>query len=89
MYRPGDTHLMRKGTAKQYRCPGQCWALEYARGNIISMLPFGIADTLSSTMDVPTLLHTVRSLKKSRSAHHLTPQRRFGYLSTTWGINCL
>lgn len=29
------------GVAKQYKMPEKCWALEYARGNIPSMLPFG------------------------------------------------
>ena len=39
VYRPGDLHLMPHGVAKQYRCPEACWALEYARGNMLSMLP--------------------------------------------------
>ena len=40
--------------------PDTCWALEYARGNIVSMLPFGFADTFFSTLDFVTLYHTVR-----------------------------
>ena len=28
--------------------PAECWALEYARGPILTMLPFGLADTFSS-----------------------------------------
>ena len=40
--------------------PDGCWALEYARGNIPSMLPFGFADTFSSTLDLWTLFQTVR-----------------------------
>lgn len=38
--------------------PDSCWALEYARGAIPLMLPFGIADTLFSTLDFATLLKT-------------------------------
>ncbi|CAJ1010379.1 putative ERG2 and Sigma1 receptor like protein [Leishmania naiffi] len=59
VYRPGDQHILPRGTAKQYRMPEECWALEYARGNIISMLFFGFADLLSSTLDVTTLHQTV------------------------------
>jgi len=59
VYRPGEQHHLPMGVAKQYRCPDACWALEYARGNIASMLPFGIADSIFSTTDVVTLAHTV------------------------------
>lgn len=60
IYRPGDQHHLRWLDAKQYRMPDECWALEYARGNIPSMLFFGFADTLSSTLDVVTAWQTVR-----------------------------
>jgi hypothetical protein len=59
VFRPGDMHEMGAGVAKQYRMPDECWALEYARGNILSMLPFGLGDTLSSTMDFVTLGQTL------------------------------
>ena len=59
VYGPGAQHYLPAGTAKQYRCPDGCWALEYARGNIASMLPFGVADSLFSTTDLKTLTHTV------------------------------
>lgn len=60
VYGPGDQHHLPWGVAKQYRMPDSCWALEYARGNIPSMLAFGLADTFSSTVDVVTLWQTVR-----------------------------
>jgi len=60
VYRPGDLHVMRRGHAQGYRIPERCWALEYARGFIPLMLPFGVADTLTSTLDLPTLARTFR-----------------------------
>ncbi|KAH9174878.1 ERG2/sigma1 receptor-like protein [Lactarius sanguifluus] len=59
-YRPGDVHLMRRGVAKQYKMHEGCWAMEYARGWIPLMMPFGLADTFTSTLDIPTLYHTIR-----------------------------
>ncbi|RNF11213.1 C-8 sterol isomerase [Trypanosoma conorhini] len=60
VYKPGDQHYLPRHTAKQYRMPNACWALEYARGNIPSMLFFGLADGFTSTLDVVTLFQTVR-----------------------------
>mmetsp|Transcript_914 Transcript_914/g.1985 ORF Transcript_914/g.1985 Transcript_914/m.1985 type:complete len:220 (-) Transcript_914:4069-4728(-) len=59
VYRPGDQHFLPRGTAKAYRMPDSCFALEYARGNIPSMLPFGFADSFSSTFDAPSLWKTI------------------------------
>lgn len=59
VFRPGDQNIMRRGVAKQYRMPDSAWALEYAHGNMLSMLPFGFADGLFSTLDFSTLYDTV------------------------------
>jgi len=58
VFKPGDMHHLKRGDAKAYRMPERCWALEYARGWIPFMLPFGIADTIFSTLDFHTLLRT-------------------------------
>jgi C-8 sterol isomerase len=65
VYRPGDLHLMPRGVAKGYRIPDHCWALEYARGWIPLMLPFGLADVLSSTLDFRSLARTMRIYSQS------------------------
>eukprot|EP00744_Colponema_vietnamica_P004706 GILI01006979.1.p1 GENE.GILI01006979.1~~GILI01006979.1.p1 ORF type:complete len:220 (+),score=68.80 GILI01006979.1:54-713(+) len=61
IYRPGDQHHLVRGEAKQYRMPDNCWALEYARGNIPSMLFFGFGDGLFSTFDFVSLAQTVKA----------------------------
>jgi C-8 sterol isomerase len=60
VFKPGDMHHLPRGEARGYRMPDECWALEYARGWIPLMLPFGLADAFSSTLDVPTVLRTFR-----------------------------
>ncbi|KAJ7680499.1 ERG2/sigma1 receptor-like protein [Mycena polygramma] len=59
-YTPGSVHFLPRGTAKQYKMHEGCFALEYARGWIPLMMPFGLADIFTSTLDLPTLYRTVR-----------------------------
>jgi len=60
VFKPGDKHVLPAGTAKGYRMPGQCHALEYARGIIPTMLPFGLADSFTSTLDARSVAKTFR-----------------------------
>ena len=59
-YRPGDVIYLPRGEAKGYRMVDRGWIIEYARGSIPTMLPFGVADTLFSTFDFKTLARTFR-----------------------------
>jgi C-8 sterol isomerase len=65
VYKPGDMHHLARGTAQQYKIPEHAWALEYARGWVPAMLPFGLFDTLFSTVDFVTLFNTFRLYGKS------------------------
>lgn len=65
VYRPGDMHHLPRRQVKQYRVPESCWALEYARGPIPTMLPFGFADTFTSTLDFQNLGRTAWAYAKS------------------------
>ena len=58
IYRPGDVHVLSPGSGEGYRMPDRCFALEYARGIIPAMLPFGIADAVTSTLDVSAVRRT-------------------------------
>jgi C-8 sterol isomerase len=60
IYQVGSVHYLPKGTSKQFKMHRGCWALEYARGWIPPMMPFGLADTVTSTLDIFTFFHTIR-----------------------------
>ena len=51
VYRPGDAAYLGKSLAKGYCIKDHAWMLEYSRGCIPLMLPFGLADSMWSTLD--------------------------------------
>lgn len=58
-FRPGDAAYLGSGAVKGYRIPDQAFMLEYARGPIPTMLPFGLADSLFSTLDRTMIARTI------------------------------
>jgi C-8 sterol isomerase len=65
VYRPGEMHHMPRWVARGYKMPDRCYALEYARGAIPLMLPFGLADAFSSTLDPVPVIQTMRVYGKA------------------------
>ncbi|ORY96125.1 ERG2/sigma1 receptor-like protein [Syncephalastrum racemosum] len=60
VYKPGEMHHLPRGNCQQYKIPEHAWALEYARGWIPLMLPFGFADSFFSTVDFISVFNQVR-----------------------------
>jgi C-8 sterol isomerase len=65
IYKPGDCHVHPFRAAGGYRMPDRCFAMEYARGAIPAMLPFGIADAATSTLDGKSVAKTFKAYAKA------------------------
>lgn len=59
VYKPGDTIFLGKGQSAGMHYPDHVWMVEYARGVLPSLLPFGLADGLVSTLDFKTVFQTI------------------------------
>ena len=59
VYTPGDHIFLGKGQSAGMHYPDHVWMVEYARGILPALLPFGLADALLSTLDYKTALQTV------------------------------
>ncbi|KAJ9109188.1 hypothetical protein QFC21_000517 [Naganishia friedmannii] len=71
IYPAGSVHHLERGKVKQYRFAEECWALEYAVGWIPPMLPFGLADTVFSTLDFGSFYTTARITAREMVANLL------------------
>ena len=60
VHKPGSPAYLPSSIVKHYRIKESAWMLEYARGNIISMLPFGFGDSIISALDYITVLRTIK-----------------------------
>jgi len=61
VYKAGDRIFMGKGESIGFNVPDHAWGLEYARGAMPLLLPFGMADSLFSTLDFKTVARTLLS----------------------------
>ncbi|MFX1479253.1 MAG: ERG2 family protein [Promethearchaeota archaeon] len=59
IHKPGALAYLPSSITKHYRIREGTWMLEYARGNIVSMLPFGFADSLISTLDYKPVMRVI------------------------------
>uniref|UniRef100_A0A832H0P8 C-8 sterol isomerase n=1 Tax=Oscillatoriales cyanobacterium SpSt-402 TaxID=2282168 RepID=A0A832H0P8_9CYAN len=59
VHQAGDRYYLGVMQSEGLCIPEQAWVLEYARGFIPSMLPFGLADSFFSTLDWQTVAHTL------------------------------
>jgi C-8 sterol isomerase len=55
VHQPGDRYYLGKLQSEGLCIPERAWVLEYGRGFILSMMPFGLADSLFSTLDLKTV----------------------------------
>ena len=60
VYKPGDYVIVSTGEATGMHYPDHVWMIEYARGPLLTLLPFGLSDGLFSTLDYKTVFLTVR-----------------------------
>ena len=56
---PGDVSYLPQLTTNGSHLEKDCWLLEYARGNIFSMFPFALGDTIFSTQDLTDVRKTM------------------------------
>ena len=59
VHKPGSAAYLPSSIVKHYCIKEEGWMLEYARGNIVSMLPFGFADSLLSALDHITVMKII------------------------------
>ena len=69
-YPTGSRVFVDRWQAATIHFPDHCWMLEYARGALIGLLPFGLANTLFNTLDLKSVLRTMR-IYTTLSARHL------------------
>jgi C-8 sterol isomerase len=56
VYTPGELACLARGSANGSKLRPGTWLLEYARGNVPSLFPFALGDTLFSTLDTTDLV---------------------------------
>lgn len=79
VHEPGDVSYLPRRTTNGSHLSRECWLLEYARGNIPSMFPFALGDTIFSTQDLTDLRKTIaHSTKLMWAEAKLALRQRLG-----------
>jgi hypothetical protein len=60
VYGRGDAIHVRRFQSAGMHIPDRVWMLEYCRGALPTLFPFGLADSLFSTLDLLTVARTLR-----------------------------
>lgn len=60
IYKPGEVHHLPYGHGQQYSMPAGAFAIELAQGYIPTMLVFGFADSIFSTVDPFSLWYQIK-----------------------------
>jgi len=69
---PGEVAHLPRGTSNGSKLRPGLWMLEYARGNVASLFPFALADTLFSTLDHQDLRKQLFTSSKLMAREALT-----------------
>jgi C-8 sterol isomerase len=76
---PGEMSYLPKRSTNGSHLGKECWLLEYGRGNIPSLFPFALGDTIFSTQDLTDLRKTMAySSKMMWSEAKIALRRRLG-----------
>lgn len=59
VHKAGDRYYLAPHHSEALRISDRAWVLEYARGPIISILPFGLAGSLFTTLDFKTIFRII------------------------------
>lgn len=59
-YSPGDRIFVDRWQSATIDFPDHCWMLEYARGTLVWLLPFGIVNVFTNTLDFGSLARLMR-----------------------------
>ncbi len=82
VYLAGKMGILPRKKIKTFSIRAGTWMLEYARGNIVSMIPTGVGDNLFSNFDYKSLWWTVKDYAK-KLFYKKKERREFLHLSKT------
>ncbi|HEX2913191.1 MAG TPA: hypothetical protein VH186_20480 [Chloroflexia bacterium] len=59
-YKTGERIFVNRWESASIDFPDHCWMLEYARGSLVWLLPFGMVNIFTNTLDFYSLLRLIR-----------------------------